>query len=189
MNETEIENIKTKDFNDLWIELWNNDKNRLNHLKREYFNSKNKFEQLKNNINTEISLDFFTNNVKPLYNINEWGFPKGRKDRYEDSLHCAQREFNEETNINLSDIKIINEIEPIEEELIGTNGIKYKHIYYVAEVINSNLPDITNNNEIGAIGYFNYNDCISLIREYHYEKKNIIFALYLYYIDKLSKIT
>ena len=149
MNQKEIDLIAVSDFDFLWKYMWNNDVNRINMLKKEYSLAKQKFEDLKSATNSDVTLDFFIKNVTPLYGFNEWGFPKGRKDKNETTLECAIREFSEETNINPKSIKIIESIDPIEENLIGTNGIPYRHIYYIAETTISDMPDNSNNNEIG----------------------------------------
>ena len=174
MNKNEIELIKTKSFDELWCEMWNNDQHRINNLKKDFNMAKTQFEKLKNGDGIDLDLNFFINNINPLYKFNEWGFPKGRKDRNETPIDCALREFKEETGMDVSKIKLINNIQPIEENLIGTNGIPYRHIYYVAEIYDNDIPNITNNNEIGCIGYFNYNEAQQLIREYHIEKKKLV---------------
>jgi 8-oxo-dGTP pyrophosphatase MutT (NUDIX family) len=185
MNQNEIKNIGTKSFDELWTEMWNNDETKLNNLKKEFINAKNKFEILKNNKDIEINLDFYIDNVQPIYKSNEWGFPKGRRSKFENPKDCALREFVEETNIPKEKIKIIDSIEPIEENLIGTNGIKYRHIYYIAEIHEDFLPDVTGNNEIGGINYFCYNDALEIIRDYHIEKKEVLTSVYYYYLETL----
>jgi len=188
MHETEIELLKIKTFEELWKEIWNNDKIRIENIKKEYIIAQEKFNKLKNSISgvdVELNLDFYIKNIKPLYSFLEWGFPKGRKDKNETTLDCALREFSEETNINLENINIINELEPIEENLIGTNGIKYRHIYYIAEIKKNTNLEIQNNNEIGNIGFFQYNTAQNLLRDYHIEKKNILEQIYMYYLEIL----
>jgi ADP-ribose pyrophosphatase YjhB (NUDIX family) len=185
MNKKEIDLISTSDFDFLWKYMWNNDPTKINTQKKDYIIAKQKFDDLKNGVNCDVTLDFFIKNITPLYTFNEWGFPKGRKDKNETTLECAIREFSEETQIDPKSIKIIQTIDPIEENLIGTNGIPYRHIYYIAETTVSNIPDISNNNEIGNLNYFNYNDAINLIRDYHREKKNILSNIYLYYLEIL----
>jgi ADP-ribose pyrophosphatase YjhB (NUDIX family) len=185
MHSSEIELMKTKTFDELWREIWNNDEHRINNLKKDYMYASDKFEKLKTGEDVELNLDFFIQNIKPLYNFLEWGFPKGRKDKSENPLDCALREFREETNISIDNIKIIEEIEPIQENLIGTNGVPYRHIYFVGELRNNLNIKLDNNNEIGNIGFFTYNTAQNLLREYHIEKKNILENIFMYYLENL----
>ena len=92
MNINEIECIKNKKFNDLWNYYWggNGIKNQK-HLE-EFKIAEKKFNYIK--------LTYETNTfVNSEYIFNEWGFPKGRRELYEENLECALREFKEETNI------------------------------------------------------------------------------------------
>jgi 8-oxo-dGTP pyrophosphatase MutT (NUDIX family) len=186
MNREEINKIKNLDFDELWKDLWNNDETKINNIQKEYTNAKQKFENLKTNNEIELNLDFYIENVEPIYKSNEWGFPKGRKSKNENSRDCALREFSEETNIPMNKINLIDEIEPIEENLIGTNGIKYRHIYYIAEIKENYLPSIDGNNEIGGMDYFSYNDGLSIIREYHIDKKNVLTSVFYYYLETIT---
>jgi len=185
MMREEIENIASKDFNELWNNLWNNDQTKLNNIHKEYISAKQKFENLKNNTDIELNLDFYVQNVQPIYKSNEWGFPKGRKAKFENPKDCALREFLEETNIPKEKVKFIDLIDPIEENLIGTNGIKYRHIYYIAEIYEDYLSEVNGNNEIGNINYFNHNDGLNVIREYHIDKKEVLTSVYYYYLETI----
>jgi len=185
MHQSEINLIKTLSFEDLWKEIWNNDENKINSIKKDFVMAKEKFIELKTSSKLELNLDFYLNNIEPLYTFLEWGYPKGRKDKNETTLNCAIREFHEETNIDLTKIKIINEIEPIEENLIGTNGIPYRHIYYIAETKENINFNNNNNNEIGNIGFFTYDEAQNLLRDYHIEKKQILEQIYMYYLEIL----
>jgi 8-oxo-dGTP pyrophosphatase MutT (NUDIX family) len=187
MNPLEIKVLKEKDFIDLWKEMWNNDPIKINNTK-EYNNCLNKFMLLKNSTDLDLNLDFFINNVTPLYKTNEWGFPKGRKNHNESPIDCAIREFGEETGIDISKINVIRNIAPIEENLTGTNGLPYRHIYYIAETTLQNIHNVENNNEIGNIGFFNYNDAKDLIRDYHVDKKYVLQCIYMYYLEMLLEI-
>jgi len=125
----ERENIKNMDFDELWQSLWLTDDNseQTDRMLREYKNSKENFEKLKlTNIN-EL-LDKCTTN----YMTPEWEFPKGRRNPYETNLKCAIREFEEETNLTSEDYTLLDNVSPLEEEYVGSNGVRYKHIYYVA---------------------------------------------------------
>jgi 8-oxo-dGTP pyrophosphatase MutT (NUDIX family) len=185
MNQVEINKIGSGSFDELWKELWNNDESKLNNIKKEYYTAKQKFETLKDSSDIELNLKFYVENVQPIYITYEWGFPKGRRSKFENSKDCAIREFSEETNIPKEKLKIIDYIDPIEENLIGTNGIKYRHIYYIAEITENYLPEISGNNEIGDMNYFCFNDGINLIRDYHIEKKEVLTSVYYYYLETI----
>ena len=172
---SEIKNIKenTNNFEKLWKNLWGNSANKLIYT-NEYKLSKEKFEKLCSDekiysqiINTELS-----------YSELEWGFPKGRRKKYEKNIDCAIREFEEETNLTKNDYDIIYG-SPYEEIFNGTNSVKYKHIYYLAILLtNNDFNDKNYNNfqldEIANIGLFNYDETMNNVRSYHMERKKII---------------
>lgn len=103
----------------------------------------------------DIWKDYWITNIKPYYrdtaykklllinpnliNFNsfhtstEWGFPKGRGNS-ELPLETAKREFFEETNINTSNLHITDKT--FVEEFVGTNGINYRHTYWLAYLVN-----------------------------------------------------
>jgi 8-oxo-dGTP pyrophosphatase MutT (NUDIX family) len=184
----EIELIKKNSFEELWNYFWGTNETEITFNKKEYLDSREKFMQLKLKENIETDLDFYIDTASPLYLTPEWGFPKGRKKRGETDLECAMREFHEETNISKKDINILKNVRPIVEELTGTNGIKYRHIYYLAE-LKINIDEIFNdelimsNLEIGDISFFKYNEALEIIRDYHIEKKSIIKSIINYYVE------
>ena len=135
-----------------------------------------------------MDLKFYVNNIKSHFDMAEWGFPKGRKVKGETDLQCAIREFTEETGLSENDINILLNIKTIIEDLTGTNGIKYRHIYYLAELKTNNLNIDTHlplSIEIGNIGFFTFENAMTKIREYHIERKKILTNIYTYYINLL----
>ena len=104
-------------------------------------------------------------------------------------MNTAFREFKEETGLEEKDISIVKNIDPIHEIFFGSNGIKYKHIYYVAlykgddKVLKVNKSE-NEFQEIGDIGWFNYMETTNLIREYHYYRHKIITYLFLFISQK-----
>lgn len=158
----------------------------------EYCEAKIKFDILRQprdeNSNVPWDLNFYTKHIKPRWKKPEWGFPKGRRDkRNEENVNCACREFEEETGYNSSGYVLLNKIEPIEETLTGTNGVNYKHIYYLA--INKYEEDLAKMNydsfEIGEIRWFTYEEAMTNIRPYHKEKKKILTRIYLFIMNYL----
>ena len=93
--------IKNNNFTHIWNILWNYKKDKK--YEKEFCISKNKFNALKKGVfinNKLITLHYIINNNKSNLLINDWGFPKGKKNIGETEISCAIREFKEETNIN-----------------------------------------------------------------------------------------
>lgn len=192
MTPEEIQKIKSSTFDELWSDVWGDNKNKQSY-QNEYIQSKMRFERLKSEDNGYLSLDFYVDNVVSDFDFAEWGFPKGRRNYKEHNLDCAIREFKEETGFMDEDIKIFEKIDPFEEYFTGTNGINYKHIYYIGLDISSKNPTIDKNNpnqinEIGDIGFYTYEESIKLIRPYHTDRQKILTELYMYVINNLIKL-
>jgi 8-oxo-dGTP pyrophosphatase MutT (NUDIX family) len=195
----EIEMLRNNSFEQLWEYFWgsNNALEILN--KKDFHDSKDKFTKLKSKISVECDLDWYLDTVTPDYFLPEWGFPKGRKKKeekcekgekkVESDLSCALREFCEETGLSDSDINILN-MKPIKEELLGTNGVKYRHIYFLAEMKSETPPLIINSekehSEIGDIGFFSFDNSLELLRDYHIKKKLILQRIMCYYMDMMK---
>ena len=179
---TEAERIKilNNEFDFLWHNLWMN-KN-LKKFHNEYSSSKKKFNLLKKGIEINgkfISLLNVHNTTPVVWKTPEWGFPKGRRNLRESDISCATREFEEESGYKMNDYKVINEIEPIIELFSGTNSIRYKHIYYVAQSKNNVSLEIDKDNfnqvsEISKISWFNFSNAFSSIRDYNMEKRDVL---------------
>jgi len=193
----EIEELKKeKTFEEFWSEFWFDTNKKDEKLKRkseiEFEKSKENFMKLKKNDDINIiPLSYYVSHIKSKYVIPEWGFPKGRRLREESDIECAKREFVEETGFTYSDIEILTNVKPIVENITGTDGINYRHIYYLAKIISDKNPVVDENNitqkkEIGNIGLFKYADAMALIRDYHIDKKNIILNVTYYIINSLT---
>lgn len=185
MTPQEISLIKTKTFDELWKLMWND--NNPSIFAGEYNASKNKYTKI-NNSDSSYNLSYFTN-IDTFYDDLEWGFPKGRRKKYEKNIDCAKREFEEETGFLSDDYYVVDNVNPIEEIFIGTNGIKYKHIYYIALLKNNvKLPNIYNNNEISNVNLFTYDEFINNIRPYYNNRMLITTYMYIYIINILCFI-
>lgn len=195
MMQTEIDKIKKslddeKGFEYLWKDFWGQ-KADSHYLSNDKKQSKANYEMLKicGVDGPDIDLKYIVDTVKAEYNIEEWGFPKGRKNKFESEEECALREFKEETGYTENDVKFINQISPLIEEFIGTNGIKYRHVYYVAELMTNKMPrnNITESqkDEIGNIQFMDFGTALECIRDYHVPRKIILEKLFIYYLDKL----
>jgi 8-oxo-dGTP pyrophosphatase MutT (NUDIX family) len=173
MSISEVELIKTKEFNYLWNNLWMKNAHKKKYMV-EFNQSKDKFNIIKLN-----DMSRFTSE----YNDTEWEIPKGRKNSNEKNIDCAVREFREETNIKYDDYIVINCVDPIHDNFTGTNGKPYRHIFYTSLV----NPDIDtsdyHNNEIEMIKWCKWSELNGLIRPYNDNKINILTQILLFIMN------
>jgi|SaaInlStandDraft_5_1057022.scaffolds.fasta_scaffold03320_2 8-oxo-dGTP pyrophosphatase MutT (NUDIX family) len=178
MSKNEIEFIKNNNFETIWNNLWKKTAKKKNYHK-EYKQSYNKFKFIiENNYLTKLY------NIGSIYDYPEWEIPKGRKNNNESNINCAIREFYEETNISQNEYEIKNNITNIHDDFVGTDGNKYKNIFYIG-FYKKKMNNIifTNNNEINETRWCSWDEAITLIRPYHKNKINIINELFLLMIN------
>lgn len=167
----EVESLRTKHFDQLWDELW------YDHTSKYYKNDKKEAKEKFNQINLKELLENCTDSK---WKYQEFGLPKGRRNLKENFKDCAIREFEEETNYTPDEYTLLDELGNIEEEFTGSNGVRYKHIYFIAKVKNDaklakmNSNNLSQLNEIKNIGWFTESEALFLIREYNIEKKSVI---------------
>lgn len=186
----EKKKITTLDFNELWDDVWG--KHIGIQYRGEELSAKNKFELLKkgitdNNLNNNNNSNFYSintliNEIKNekkchIWKEQEWGFPKGRHNYQEKDMACALREFEEETGYLKTNIKIIQNLVPVEEIFTGSNYKSYKHKYFLGYMDfknnnnnNHNQPSIQDNNEVSMIEWKDYESALLSIRPYNLEK-------------------
>lgn len=180
MSKTEVENIKKYDFEYLWNKVWlKTAKNKL--YQKEFILSKKKFYYLKDNKLLE--------HLDAGYDNPEWGFPKGRRNKYENNINCAKREFVEETG--LKNYNLYHRLNCVEETFYGTNKVEYKHIYYIAGTTDDNLDFniIDDSYEIGNLGWFTIDQVLKLLRPYSTSKKDLINQLFFFLNILIHKIS
>ena len=170
---TEKQNIINFNYKQLWIKLWDiTDSDEISKINSNKNNNETKFEHLKKNP------IFINHNTK--YSEPEWGFPKGRRNLKESDINCAIREFNEETGFSQDVIKIFENIYTLEENFTGSNLKSYKHKYFIAFIDFKDSHNIHNfqKSEIGNMRCMSYNETISSIRDYNYEKIDLVKRVY-----------
>lgn len=127
------------------------------------------------------NLNLLIDNCGTYWEDAEWGFPKGRRNFNESDLDCGLREFCEETGFIYSKEKcnIVNNIFPFEETFIGSNYKSYKHKYFLLfvdyEYSENGFNVVSPNYEVSIIKWKNIDECLSSIRPYNLEKKNMIY--------------
>jgi 8-oxo-dGTP pyrophosphatase MutT (NUDIX family) len=174
MTYKEKQNLLTKSFDTIWNDLWVNHESKC--FKNEYELAKKKF--------SELDIPNLISNSNTYFEFQEFGFPKGRRNMKETNIACAEREFFEETGYDKSSYDFIKNYPIIYEEFVGTNGVKYRHIYYLVKMKDDVLPPkIDNSNviqtgEVQNIGWFSFDECMTLIRPYDKAKKNMINRVY-----------
>ena len=176
MSITEKERILKEPFDKLWYQMWG--ENTVTQFKNEETASSKKFKQILEGIkihNEIITLKDIVEKSETSWTETEWEFPKGRRNSKEKDLDCAIREFEEETGISFSKIKIIENVLPFEEIFIGTNHKSYKHKYFLAYI--NDDEDYLNNfqvTEVSKLEWKNIDKCLQDIRPYNLEKKKLI---------------
>ena len=175
---TERERLKTTAFPDLWRELWNGPASRRYHA--EYEQAKVKFEALRarNSSGTSV-LEAACAASSTAWVEPEWGFPKGRRSSTETELACALRETLEEAGIHKRDLTIVNEREPLMEEFKGSNGISYRHRYWLAQVdpalvVRLDPENVDQVREVGDVRWCSTEEALGLIRPYNVEKRAVL---------------
>ena len=175
---TERERLKVTSFPDLWRELWNGPASRRYHA--EYEQAKVKFEALRARSSSGSSiLEAVCAASSTSWTEPEWGFPKGRRSSTETELACALRETYEEAGIHKRDLTIMNEREPLMEEFRGSNGISYRHRYWLAQVdpalvVRLDPENVDQVREVGDVRWCSTEEALTLIRPYNVEKRSVL---------------
>jgi 8-oxo-dGTP pyrophosphatase MutT (NUDIX family) len=178
MSLEEKERILIQPFETLWSDMWS--KSNIQY-KNEEFSSKKKFDSIREGLlfnDKLVTLKDIVAMSKTKWKETEWEFPKGRRNQKEKDLDCALREFEEETGISRTDIKIIENVLPFEEMFIGSNHKSYKHKYFLAFMDNRNDIDSDLNNfqktEVSKLEWKTVDHCLESIRPYNLEKRDLI---------------
>lgn len=174
MTDKEKLDLLTLDFDTIWDQLW------LNHSSGIYLNEKEKCRKIFNMLDVKRLIK---DSGKSRYFEQEYGFPKGRKNMNESPTECAIREFKEETCLKDDDFKLCVFFNPILENFIGSDNVKYSHYYYLAEITRDiDLEDIEKNTkyleEVSKIGLYSYQEAYKLIRDYDVQKKHVLTKVY-----------
>lgn len=174
MTASEHNRLRTCTFDQLWRSVWGESSN--SH-KTDYDNSEHKMRTFNGEDCSGIAR-FIAENPT-IWTEPEWGFPKGRRNPYETDLHCAIREFQEETDLHRSSFQIINNIQPLTETFFGSNQVHYCHKYYIAMCNPTQDVSLSSTNphmsrEIGDIRWLKLDDAIQKIRPDNVEKREIL---------------
>jgi 8-oxo-dGTP pyrophosphatase MutT (NUDIX family) len=182
MTVSERARLLSGSFPTLWHDLWNGQHTRQ--FRNEAASAQVLFEQLSTKGDSEGKpLAEYVRACTTHYTDPEWGFPKGRRNLRESDLHCATREWGEETGLPESVLRLLPDVRPCEEEYIGSNGIPYKQVYYIGFCANDTEVTVRSENavmsrEIGGIGWFTIDEALSLIRVSNSAKREMLQQLH-----------
>ena len=183
MTKEEIENIFNNEFLKLWKELWQKTAN-YKQFNKEFNISQDKFNNVKNIVNINMI------NMSELYKTPEWGFPKGRKNRNETNIKCAQREFREETNLDKDQYIVLSKLNTF-EELVYSQDTLYRLVYYIAlafEEYELQINNIYQTYEVGMMRWVTYDELILCIRDYYKDKIALVNNVYFIILNLIDSI-
>jgi 8-oxo-dGTP pyrophosphatase MutT (NUDIX family) len=170
MTKTEHLLLKSKTFDELWTVHWGVGRD---HHSKEFDTSKERFDT--------VNLPQLIEGIEG-YDESEWGFPKGRRSPRETDIECAIREFTEETNIPRSCYVICKNL-ILTETFFGTNGIAYRHEYFIAVLREPSFIDLSQTmtelqkREVSAIEWKTIDSCKDLSRPHFKERPELLKTL------------
>lgn len=207
MTSAERRGLVEHDFDTLWKQLWQVDA--CNSHMKEYEDARAKFETLKRGYYVRVSgaadlvhVDLqrlLEDTQPPADDETEWGFPKGRRNINEDDRTCALREFSEETSVPLHAVRLLAPHKPFEEVFTGSNGVRYRHVYYLAQVGDPALCEPTlrclepgsrlQRREVRSVAWFGFEDALSKVRQQNMERRELFKRIHAVVTRSLSAAT
>ena len=173
MTPKERKRLESEDFDTLWTDLSMNKQCRW--YAKELERARMRFSKL--------DLKALLESTISKWNHLEWGFPKGKRNLYEDDLTSALREFQEETGYDPNDLTLISS-KPLVERFIGLNNNQYLCKYFVAWMNpNKGSPEIDPDNpyqagEVSNVAWLSFNDAMRIIRPDAKSKKKVLLQAY-----------
>lgn len=167
MTKSEHLTLQTHTFDEIWTLHWGVGRD---HHSKEFEASKERFDKLKIH---ELTSDLVG------YPESEWGFPKGRRMPRESDMGCAIREFSEETNIPREAYVVCKNL-LLSESFTGTNGIPYKHDYFIAMLRSPDLIHLDQSmtfmqkKEVSAIEWKTLDQCREVTRPHYIQRPSLL---------------
>lgn len=159
---------------------------------KDFEEAKQKFERVKDRL--PVLLERYPSEIHET----EWGFPKGRRNMNECDSDCAMREFQEETGLSAKGLRFASKHDKsiqgccVEEMFQGSNGVWYKHVYFVAKAGPKLMQKCDKdgrynhcNGEIRAVAWFSYEECLRRIRDAYPERRSVLDAINYAVLDAM----
>jgi 8-oxo-dGTP pyrophosphatase MutT (NUDIX family) len=136
MTNDEKFDLLSNNFRQIWYRVY------ANEMPKDPYN--NKFNMARRQFEDNFTMDG-GGRLRELINVSHvaarvWEIPKGRKNDNEDDLHCAVREFQEETGISKEHIKLFPWA--FRRQVYTDEGCQYANTYYIA------MTDCTDHTDI-----------------------------------------
>jgi ADP-ribose pyrophosphatase YjhB (NUDIX family) len=136
------------------------------------------------------NLEYYTIHIAPEFHTPEIGPPGGHRNNGELASIAAKREFREETLCEDTDFTVLTAINPIPENLIGTDKRRYRRIYHLAYMekpveLRVDPGNDGQKHEIGNVFYCSFDSAMMLIRPRHLERKRIIAQVFMFLIGRI----
>jgi len=197
LTQTEAQLILTYDLRYLFTRYWSfSNRDAVRMYQKQFNRSEKLFNRLKKGIPDRgyggrsgeyVTWKTLLDAAEPHWLDSDWGFPKGRRKRraMESDIDCAKREFYEETGITDDQYNILHDLEPIEEKIMGSNGVPYRTIYYIGEArtylpLYSNPFNLGQQSEVTKIGWYTCEQAYNLMRPYQESRLHILQRVHKY---------
>lgn len=175
------------DFAALWAAVWHRPPGA--HHGSEFAEARSCFEALREGYPlrtgdgavVQVSLRELVRTTTSAYPTErEWGFPKGRRKTKESDRDAAVREFAEETLYSASDLELEGQ-KPIEETFVGTNGVRYRHVYFLAHMRRHPVAapravdpaNVQQAREVSEVRWFTRAQVLERIRPHNVERRHL----------------
>lgn len=130
-----------------------------------------------------IDLHNFLEEAQNIYNEPPWEFPKGRRFTNETDFQCATREFEEETNVPISDVLALH-TDDFVENFLGVNEREYNNKYFLAIAhpgARGPYLDPENTGQVSEVQnarWFPIEEALELLRPFHEKKREVLETSY-----------
>jgi ADP-ribose pyrophosphatase YjhB (NUDIX family) len=193
--------LRRDEFDTLWSSFWQTEHHTT--YAKEYELSKRSFDTLRRGYKlrtagslqlVDFSLDVALTTTTSPHTETEFGFPKGRRNINESDIRCACREFTEETGLGMDRVSLVYTVKPFEEIFTGSNKVRYKHVYYMGRARDdrtADLPrmDATQQKEIRAVGWHDYDGVMCRIRREHVERQELFKRVHAWVMNHEARWT
>jgi 8-oxo-dGTP pyrophosphatase MutT (NUDIX family) len=138
MTEEERDRIKNYIFKDLYYDAWFSKTSYYYKHPEAFHNAQQQF------INNQFIICDILNSTKSEVKDQEWGFPKGKRDRFRTGKEAAEeaavREFFEETAVDL-EMERLEDAPSFLEEFCGSDGKEYSTEYFLFQSKEMKVPE------------------------------------------------